>query len=99
MKDRPTEIEILSEQTNAAVVRMPGRRFPGVVIQGDDLNSLHVFATMVVRDLKDAGAPEQVRGIAEMLDERLRAYLIHYEQVLAKHGFSLPYSGSVRKTT
>ncbi|GMU08172.1 hypothetical protein ASNO1_44250 [Corallococcus caeni] len=27
-------VEVLSRQSNAAVVRMPGRAFPGVVLQG-----------------------------------------------------------------
>lgn len=30
-------VKVLSRQSNAAVVRMPGRSFPGVVLQGDSL--------------------------------------------------------------
>jgi hypothetical protein len=36
--DRAQEPEVLSDVSNNAVVRMPGRRFPGLVIQGDSLS-------------------------------------------------------------
>lgn len=32
------EADILTDGGNDAVVRMPGRRFPGVLIQGDSLH-------------------------------------------------------------
>jgi hypothetical protein len=35
------EIEVYSEATNQAVVQMPGRQFPGSVIQGDSLSILY----------------------------------------------------------
>ena len=31
------EIEVLSSETNRSVVRMPGRKYPGVVVQSDKL--------------------------------------------------------------
>jgi hypothetical protein len=36
-----------SEECNCGIVRMPGRRFPGCVVQGDDLASLLVAAERV----------------------------------------------------
>ena len=33
-------VEIYSDKTNAAVLRHPGRHFPGVLVQGDDLYAL-----------------------------------------------------------
>lgn len=41
------EIEVLSEDTNYAVVRMPGRQFPGSVIQGQNLMQLFDAAKLV----------------------------------------------------
>jgi len=32
------EVEVLSEASNYAVIRMPGRHFPGYVVQGDSLS-------------------------------------------------------------
>ncbi len=34
---RTIEVEIFSETTNSPVIKMPNRKFPGVVIQGDSL--------------------------------------------------------------
>jgi len=34
---RTENVEILSDRTNTAVMRHPGRRFPGVLVQGDSL--------------------------------------------------------------
>ncbi|MGW0206694.1 DUF6959 family protein [Streptomyces sp. NPDC003233] len=40
------EAELLMDGGNNAVVRLPGRQFPGVLIQGDSLNErgLHKWA-------------------------------------------------------
>lgn len=38
------DVEIYSDQTNAAVLRHPGRRFPGLLVQGDSLYALCVQA-------------------------------------------------------
>jgi len=35
------ELDVFSTETNQAVVQTPGRRFPGLVIQGDTLWNLH----------------------------------------------------------
>lgn len=37
---RSEDVEIFSDMTNAAVMRHPGRKFPGVLIQGDTLYTL-----------------------------------------------------------
>jgi hypothetical protein len=34
------ELEVYSDASNHAVIRPPGRRFPGSVVQGDSLSSL-----------------------------------------------------------
>lgn len=42
-----SDVKLLSEPTNYAVVHLPGRDFPGVVFQGDSLNS-------IIADLEEA---------------------------------------------
>lgn len=37
---RTESVEIYSDETNRAVIRHPGRKFPGVLIQGDTLFTL-----------------------------------------------------------
>jgi hypothetical protein len=51
-------VEIYSDATNAAVMRHPGRKFPGVLIQGDTLHTLCVStdsACAAARDCMAAG--------------------------------------------
>ncbi len=85
------EIEVFSQATNAAVVRMPTRRFPGVVIQGDSLHILHQLAESVVR-LAASHDDEDLSGEAEELRDLLARYVSSYETALKKHGIGLPYS-------
>lgn len=37
---RTEMVEMFSDATNRAVIRHPGRKFPGVLVQGDTLYSL-----------------------------------------------------------
>ena len=86
-------VEIYSDQTNAAVIRHPGRRFPGVLIQGDSLYSLCVQADdacAVARGKLDSDAYDELNE----LRNALWGYLNHYKSVLGEHQISLPFSES-----
>jgi hypothetical protein len=82
------ELEVFSAATNSAVVRMPGRKFPGVVIQGDTLSSLLGDAVQILRDLRAGRSPVDD---AKYLAEALKQLLDHYEQTLVAHEMPLPY--------
>ena len=86
-------IEVLSEASNLAVVRMPGRKFPGVVIQGDSLSIL-VSAAEIIRANAPAG-DEVLREAAEELCRLLTGRLTHYEKVLRENGIELPYEAAL----
>jgi Family of unknown function (DUF6959) len=45
-------IEVFGDETNAAVVRMPGRNFPGYVLQSDSLNNLLYWAKEAYEEAK-----------------------------------------------
>lgn len=92
-EDRATETELWSSEVNAAVVRVPGRQFPGVVIQGDSLSILLERATDVVERLPATG-DEELRGAAGELAAKLAAYVEVYEAVLGARGVGLPYARS-----
>jgi hypothetical protein len=85
------EIEVLSETTNSPVFKAPGRKFPGVLIQGDSLKSL----LGMVEDIEDAcqkhDEAETDEAIAA-LKAKLAGYLAEYEEVMHSHGLELPYS-------
>ena len=90
------EIEVFSEASNFAIVRMPGREFPGCVIQGDSLSILHTLA-ITIRGRVAAWGDEDLAGDAVELVELLESRLTHYERVLAEHGIGLPYSKSPKR--
>lgn len=81
------ELYLLTEPTNYAVVQLPKRQFPGVVIQGDTLSGLCALLDELLSACKDADAVE----IVEELKESLGGALLNYESVLKGRGIELPY--------
>jgi hypothetical protein len=84
------EIEVFSEISNYAIVRMPGRNFPGCVIQGDSLSILLNNAERVYSLAMETGNEELI-GEAEELKDAIEERLDLYESVLRAHGIDLPY--------
>ncbi|NOK22647.1 DUF6959 family protein [Corallococcus carmarthensis] len=92
-------VEVLSRQSNAAVVRMPGRKFPGVVIQGDSLRILYELVkdarVMVPPSSATDAGEDDAGGLLEEAEGLLRNSLTVYESVLKAHGIPLPYVEAV----
>ena len=84
------EVEVLSNAVNAVVLRLPERRFPGIVIQGDSLKILADSAREVAMLSQDAGNQAIDEAIAEVV-RTLDAYLRVYETALANENCELPY--------
>jgi len=84
------QVEIYSDASNHAVMRHPGREFPGSLIQGDSLHCL-------LQDLKEAkdelanGDTEEAFEILGNIIENLTYRLDHYKKVLKEHGRELPF--------
>ena len=79
-----TEVAMYSDQSHSAIIRYPGRHFPGVLIQGDALRILQA-------DLKEAleklcgGNIESAMEILLAIDEHLREHLENYRDTLKAH--------------
>ena len=86
-------VEIYSDATNAAVMRHPGRHFPGLLVQGD---TLYLLCSRADAACKRAHGRLSAEAYGELNDLRnqLRHYLTHYKNVLAEHGIRLPFSES-----
>ena len=84
------EIEVLSEKTNCPVVQIPGRQFPGVVIQGDSLKNLLNLSEEIALLAKGA-ASEGLMETASELNELLAGYVSNYESTMQNCGKELPY--------
>jgi Family of unknown function (DUF6959) len=82
---------ILSRAGNWAVVHMPGRKFPGIHVQGDTFAILRTQLAGVARRLHgepgDPDALDDLDGVVEEID----AMLAFYEQTLSEQGFKRPY--------
>ena len=85
------DVEIYSDQTNAAVMRHPDRRFPGVLVQGDSLYSLCVRADNACAVARDRLGSDSYAELNE-LRNALWGYLNHYKSVLGEHQIPLPFS-------
>src|SRR2546430_192924 len=81
------EVELFTMPGNNAVVRMPGRAFPGVLVQGDTLANVRAHVANAARLLGGADAGDE---LAIALDE-IDAMLDHYERVLMANGLRRPY--------
>ena len=83
--------KILLIVSNGAVVHLPGRQFPGVVIQGDTLANITRQAMDIRQQVAKAiGQGETVDELDGVL-EKLYAFVALYEMALEQHGFDLPY--------
>jgi len=82
--------KMLSPSVNYGVVQMPGRQFPGVVVQGDSLNE-------IVQNLKrakvafSAGDLDEALACLDLVINPLEGALTGYERVCAQHEIQLPY--------
>ena len=86
---RKESVEIYSDASNAAVVRHPGRNFPGVLVQGDTLQGI-VHSLECVHAEASNLSEEAADELGDVL-ERLSELLMHYKVVLREHNVSLPF--------
>ncbi|MFH0175436.1 DUF6959 family protein [Streptomyces cacaoi] len=84
------EAELFTAGGNNAVVRLPGRRFPGVLVQGD---SLHILRTDMAELVEacDRGDLGDARDAAGLLLAGLDAMLERYGAALDEHEIPRPY--------
>ena len=86
---RVEDVEIFSDLTNAAVMRHPGRNFPGVLLQGD---SLYILCQLADQACQQTGRGSPGFAEANELRNMLWSYLNHYKATLAEHKIALPFS-------
>lgn len=83
------EVGLLTKHGNDAVVHMPERRFPGVLIQGDTLHELWRTASLALSGLND-NAEQSIDRLTMVVDD-LAEMLGRYERALSAEGMTLPY--------
>ncbi|MFA6561808.1 MAG: hypothetical protein WCV00_07845 [Verrucomicrobiia bacterium] len=88
--------QILSHIPNSGIVQLPGRRFPGIVMQGDTLSNLFDSARFLLGEFKRLRDEERYYETLTFT-EQLQAQLVHYEETLQAQGMQLPYTVSVKE--
>jgi hypothetical protein len=73
-------VEVYSVEPSKVVLRTPPRRYPGIVIQGDDLSGLRALAEAACQCLRESDLPRlmdvvQLAHELEELDEHYKAVL------------------------
>jgi hypothetical protein len=82
---------LLSPATNYAVVQLPGRKLPGIVVQGDSAHNL-LAQISTIQKLASKYADEDLDAEIEGLRDLLSDAVSHYEMVCSRQGIQLPYS-------
>lgn len=78
------EVELFCRRGNNAIVRMPGRRFPGVLIQGDSPSNLHREVARVVEACAGGDMNEAHEGSESALAD-LDALIEDYSGITTSH--------------
>ncbi|MFD7279874.1 DUF6959 family protein [Streptomyces sp. NPDC059862] len=84
------EAELFTDGRNDAVARLHGRRFLGVLIQGDSLHILRSDLAEVVEGC-ERGELAEARESAGLLLAGLDVLLTRYAVALKEHGIPRPY--------
>jgi len=85
--------DVLYNIPNFAVVKLKGRNFPGVVIQGDSLSILRNLSKDILDEISiKEGKDSELYHMALELFEGLDGRLNYYEQILKKNKIDIPYS-------
>ena len=70
------EVDVLGVAVNSPVLGLPGRRFPGVLIQGDSLKIMAGLTSEIMATLA-AGDLEEAKSVTEELYGQLRLSTLH----------------------
>jgi hypothetical protein len=89
------ELEVYSSESNCAVIKPPGRNYPGCVIQGDSLAILCQMAQNITTFVRELNVEDEdfLENVQE-LNNALVGRLLHYQDVLSSNGIRFPYARS-----
>ncbi|WP_328881044.1 DUF6959 family protein [Streptomyces sp. NBC_00299] len=90
MRHAWSDMVLFTDGGNDAVVRLPGRRFPGVLIQGDSLHILRSDVPEVVEACERGRLAEAAESAGIVLAS-LDALLPRHATALERHEIEGPY--------
>lgn len=83
-------LAISSVRASRSFVRMPGRSFPGVLIQGDGLSVIRTDVASIRDACQTQGATEALE-LVQLLLEDLDAIIQRYTDALDRHDLRKPF--------
>jgi hypothetical protein len=93
------EVELFANISNSPVIKMPGRHYPGVVIQGDSLANLYSQAlTLSQLCVRPDDKESDLYFEFKILLDKLAGYLINYSAALTAHNLDSPFTNMIRHT-
>ncbi|MBL8827879.1 MAG: hypothetical protein JNM18_12960 [Planctomycetaceae bacterium] len=92
-------IEVFAHDSNFAVMKPPGRHYPGCVIQGDSLATLCRMANRITEFARSTEIDdEDVLWDIQELNNALIGRLLHYQDVLRRHNIDFPHVNAFSET-
>lgn len=85
------QVDLLTDQGNNAALRLPDRKYPGVLLQGDSLHYLAGLVRDALAALDIGDGRGDAKDILEEADRLLNDAQGGYEHALKQHGLPLPY--------
>jgi hypothetical protein len=85
------ELEVYSQSIDRGIVKMPSQSFPGLLLQGETLNTLLKLAQTAHEKSQTTNDTELIDTSRELM-ESIQKLVSHYEATLNKHNIPLPYS-------
>ena len=87
------QLEVYATDSNYAIIKPHGRKYPGCVIQGDSLAILCRLAQDIAACARDGDTmSESFLADVQEVTNSLLDRMLHYQSVLSSHGIDLPYS-------
>jgi hypothetical protein len=85
-------LEVFASDSNYAVIKPPGRQYPGCVIQGDSLAILCRMSKRIAEFARTIEIDdEDVLENIQELNNALVGRLLHYQNVLGLHDIDFPH--------
>jgi hypothetical protein len=85
------KVQVFDDSPNYVVLKTEGRRFPGLVVQGDSLSNLVNLSGEAQNAIRNRDF-EEAEEVIEELHDQLLEKIQHYERVLLSNHVELPYS-------
>ncbi|MGW3424306.1 DUF6959 family protein [Streptomyces phaeochromogenes] len=85
------EAELFTDPGNDAVVRLPPRNFPGVLIQDDSLSIIRADIAEIVEACDQGDVSEAREAAAILLSNLLDDLLARYTAALKAHDIPIPF--------